>query len=234
MEPASKTRVVMTESPAAKVFIVDEAELMDARGQNSLLKMLEEPPVGSVIILVTSSEDRLLPTIRSRSQRVAFAPLTEADMSAWLKRQDAKLSRGQAEWLLTFASGAPGVAALALENELFTWYESLGPMLERIDSGAFPFEMGSLMSQLIEERAVAWVKKNPDASKDAANKAWARRMLAFLAEHYRRRLAQHGVRSAAAIQAIAQAEEQLASNVNLGLVLENLTARLSLPQPALV
>ncbi|MEL7087151.1 MAG: hypothetical protein AAGL98_01715, partial [Planctomycetota bacterium] len=66
-----------------KVFIVDEAELLNAAGQNVLLKTLEEPPTpddntgggGTTIILVTANEDRLLPTIRSRCQRIAFVPL---------------------------------------------------------------------------------------------------------------------------------------------------------------
>jgi DNA polymerase III subunit delta' len=233
LEPASKTRVVVTGSPVGKVFIVDEAELIDIRGQNSLLKMLEEPPVGSVIILVTSSEERLLPTIRSRCQRVAFAPLSDAAMKEWLKRSGASVTPEQTAWVLKFAAGAPGVAAIALENELFTWHRALGPMLERLESGMFPIEMGATMAQFIDERAAAWVKKNPDASKDAANKAWARRMFAFLAEHYRQRLgleggAGGGIRAADAIQAIARAEEQLGANVNLALVMENLTAQLSL------
>lgn len=236
LEPAAKTRVVTGESPAAKVFIIDEAELIDLRGQNSLLKMLEEPPVGTVFILVTPSEERLLPTIRSRCQRVAFGPLNDASMREWLKRAGATMTADQAAWLLTFAAGAPGVAALVLENDLFTWHSALGPMLERLDAGVFPIEMGSTMAQLIDERAAAWVKKNPDASKDAANKAWARRMFAFLAEHFRQRLgnAGGGVRAADAIQSIARAEEQLGANVNLALVMENLIAQLSLPSGAAV
>lgn len=60
-----------------KVFIVDEAELLDAVGQNVLLKTLEEPPEGTFLILVTSSEDRLLITVRSRCQRVAFVSLPD-------------------------------------------------------------------------------------------------------------------------------------------------------------
>jgi DNA polymerase-3 subunit delta' len=74
LEPAARTGS-MNGALASKVFIVDEAELIDGVGQNSLLKTLEEPAPGSVIILVTANEERLLPTIRSRCQRVGFAPL---------------------------------------------------------------------------------------------------------------------------------------------------------------
>ncbi|MEM9373943.1 MAG: hypothetical protein AAGA55_09895, partial [Planctomycetota bacterium] len=73
--PASVAPVMRTGSMMGKAFIVDEAELLDrspanAPTQNAILKTLEEPAPGTLIVLVTSSEDRLLPTIRSRCQRV--------------------------------------------------------------------------------------------------------------------------------------------------------------------
>ena len=49
-----------------KVFIVDEAEKMNAKAQNALLKTIEEPPEYVVILLLTGSEQQLLETIRSR------------------------------------------------------------------------------------------------------------------------------------------------------------------------
>jgi DNA polymerase-3 subunit delta' len=230
LEPAAKTRVMTGASAAGKVFIVDEAELIDAVGQNSLLKMLEEPPAGSVIILATSSEERLLPTIRSRCQRVAFGPLDAASMERWLARRAAELAPEQRAWLLRFAGGSPGAAAMVLENDLFAWKDALEPALAKIDGGQFPIEMGATLADLIDERAAAWVKRHPDASKDAANKAWARRMLGFLAEHFRAQLGDpgRGARAAASIHSIARAEEQLGANVNLALVMENLAAQLSL------
>lgn len=230
LEPATKMRIVSGESAASKVFVIDEAELMDQRGQNTLLKLLEEPPPGSVIILVTSSEERLLPTIRSRSQRVPFGPLDQRAMHEWLSRRGEELEPARRQWLVAFAAGSPGVALTAMENDLYSWHTTLAPMLDQLDAGSFPQEMGSTMAHLIDERAAAWVKRNPDASKDAANKAWARRMFAFLSEHYRQRLGRAGgaARGATAIETIARAEELLASNVNLGLVMENLVAQLSL------
>ena len=66
-----------------KVFIIDEAELMDNNGQNSILKTLEEP-LETPIILVTSRPERLLPTVRSRCDHVRFGPLSDEDMRKWL------------------------------------------------------------------------------------------------------------------------------------------------------
>ncbi|SRR6056297_109844 len=55
-----------------KVFIIDGADTMTPQAQNSLLKVLEEPPSSSLIILVSSNEVGLLPTVRSRCQRLHF------------------------------------------------------------------------------------------------------------------------------------------------------------------
>lgn len=60
-----------------KWFIVDEADLMEPPAQNALLKTLEEPPPDSFLVLVTSSPQELLSTIRSRSQIVMFAELPD-------------------------------------------------------------------------------------------------------------------------------------------------------------
>ena len=59
-----------------KVVIVDEAEAMNASAANAFLKTLEEPPPQSIIMLISSSPDRLPETIRSRCSRVNFSPLS--------------------------------------------------------------------------------------------------------------------------------------------------------------
>src|SRR4051812_46135834 len=55
-----------------RVVIIDEADAMDAIPQDALLKTLEEPPAASSFVLITSRPDVLLPTVRSRCQRVRF------------------------------------------------------------------------------------------------------------------------------------------------------------------
>ncbi len=58
-----------------RVFIIDEAEKFRDESANSILKTLEEPPDTSILILITSRPNDLLPTIRSRCQIYRFAPL---------------------------------------------------------------------------------------------------------------------------------------------------------------
>jgi DNA polymerase-3 subunit delta' len=55
-----------------KVFIIDSADTMTPQAQNSLLKVLEEPPSSCLIILVSANAAGLLPTVKSRCQRLHF------------------------------------------------------------------------------------------------------------------------------------------------------------------
>ncbi len=59
----------------AKVFVIDHADCMNDIAQNALLKTLEEPPAGTHFILISYAAEKLLPTIRSRSQVFHFLPV---------------------------------------------------------------------------------------------------------------------------------------------------------------
>lgn len=58
-----------------RVVIIDQAQSMNAQASNALLKILEEPPVGTFFFLIAPSNAGILPTIRSRSRVVQFKPL---------------------------------------------------------------------------------------------------------------------------------------------------------------
>ncbi|HZL20681.1 MAG TPA: DNA polymerase III subunit delta' [Polyangia bacterium] len=63
---------------AARVIVIDDADAMNPSSANCLLKTLEEPLGGNHLILCSSAPDRLLPTIRSRTQRIRFRLLDAA------------------------------------------------------------------------------------------------------------------------------------------------------------
>lgn len=67
-----------------KIAIIDDAHRLSVAAQNGLLKTLEDPPGRSILILVSNSPDSLLPTVRSRCQRVRFQPLSRGDVAAVL------------------------------------------------------------------------------------------------------------------------------------------------------
>jgi DNA polymerase III subunit delta' len=91
-----------------KVLVVYPADAMNAVSANALLKTLEEPAAGMRLLLCVDDPEHLLPTIRSRCQRVRLAPPPEAEALEWLTRQGV----ADAAVLLRAANGEP-LAALA-------------------------------------------------------------------------------------------------------------------------
>jgi len=214
-----------------KVFIIDEAELLDPVGQNALLKTLEEPPAGTYLILVTNRPGRLLPTVHSRCRHVHFRPLDDTAMAQWFDRSGVDVTGAERQWINEFCDGSPGVATLAAEYGFHRWHTTLTPMLDDLADGRFPAEMGATLAALVEGFAVEWVKRHENASKDAANKDGIRFVLSILAAHANRQLTESVQRGAPddtalkAIDLIAEAEEQAWANINVKLLLENLVVQ---------
>lgn len=92
-----------------KIAIVNEAERLSVAAQNALLKTLEEPPGQALMILVTSTPDGMLPTVRSRCQRVPFRPLSQEQVEAVLENT-APSCAASARELSRHAQGSPGRA----------------------------------------------------------------------------------------------------------------------------
>ncbi len=216
-----------------KVFIIDEAELLDAVGQNSLLKTLEEPPPGTFILLITTREDRLLPTIRSRCQRVAFAPLDDRSMGLWLDRAKLDLNDEAAAWIARFAEGSPGLATIATKHDVHLWAQELAKPLADLSRGVFVAGLGDRMAELIGACAELVVKENARASKEAANRLGTRLLFGVLGRTVRDAIAASVSQRAfddaeswsAVADLIAEADEQIRRNLNLKQVLALLVAR---------
>ncbi len=226
-----------------KVFIIDEAELLDTFGQNALLKTLEEPPPGTYIFLVTTQEERLLPTIRSRCQRVQFTTLAPRAMDAWFER--AGIPAEERAWLAAFSEGAPGTAALAHTHALRAWSEEVLPRFAALETGRFDGTLADRLGELVSEFAERVVKDNPKSSKEAANRLGTRCALLTLASRLRvqmRETAQRGavddgeeandaavaealLESARRVELIAELEQQVRANVNLKHAFANLVAQ---------
>ncbi len=67
-----------------RVIVFDDADALTEDAQDALLKTLEEPPAGTVLVLVTSQPDRLLPTVRSRCPVIRFGPLPPPEVAQFL------------------------------------------------------------------------------------------------------------------------------------------------------
>ncbi len=103
---------------AHRVFIIDPADAMGRAAANALLKTLEEPIQGTLIILLSAKADRLPITLRSRCQCLRFSLPVEQDAVVWVE-SNVQVLPGQAVQLLRLANGAPlRVPALVENGEL--------------------------------------------------------------------------------------------------------------------
>jgi DNA polymerase-3 subunit delta' len=98
-----------------RVMLVDDADRLNPSSANALLKLLEEPPAQTLFFLLSKAPGALLPTIRSRTRRLALAPLGVDDLMAALAQAGLGVPEGQAAVLTRLAGGAPG-RAVALLN----------------------------------------------------------------------------------------------------------------------
>lgn len=73
---------------AHQVFLIDPAEAMEAEGVARYLKALEEPPEGTVFVLVSTRAERLPETVLSRCRRVRFPPLSDAAIARTFESED--------------------------------------------------------------------------------------------------------------------------------------------------
>jgi DNA polymerase-3 subunit delta' len=114
----------------ARVFLIDEADKLNDASANALLKVLEEPPKTSHLILITARPAMLLPTILSRCQMIRFSPLTPDEIESHLlknKLVDAKTARLRAR-------AAGGSMGRALSGDLVTFTSQRKAMLRVLNA----------------------------------------------------------------------------------------------------
>lgn len=121
-----------------RCVIVDAVDEMTVSAANALLKLLEEPPAQTVIFLICHAPSRLLPTIRSRCQRLALRPLTTAQVLDVLADVRRDLSPADARALARLSGGAPGRAVALADGGGVDEFRALIGMLQtlpRLDIG---------------------------------------------------------------------------------------------------
>jgi DNA polymerase-3 subunit delta' len=92
-----------------RVVIIEHADALTDDAQSALLKILEEPPSGSVFLLVTSAPDALLATVRSRCPRLRFGRLAAGEVAEALIR-DHGYTETDARAVAADADGSIGAA----------------------------------------------------------------------------------------------------------------------------
>jgi DNA polymerase-3 subunit delta' len=156
-----------------KVAIIDDADHFNAESANCLLKTLEEPPPRSVLVLIGTSEQRQLPTIRSRCQAVRFAPLPMALVERLLVEKRLVDDPREARELAQLSGGSLQRAAALAD-----------PALRDFRAALFA-QLGDLEQQQFAMAAQATAFVNEAGKEGAAKRRRMNQILAFAAEYYR-------------------------------------------------
>ncbi len=114
-------RNFLWQKPAAsprRTAIINDSEAMTGEAQNAILKIAEEPPESSLLIIIASDYERLWPTLQSRLQKIYFAPVGQALIEKWLK-ENAKCKENDARNFAEASFGQPGLALMLASDENF-------------------------------------------------------------------------------------------------------------------
>ncbi|HJQ19058.1 MAG TPA: hypothetical protein VJ867_01845 [Gemmatimonadaceae bacterium] len=205
-----------------KVFVIGDAERMvpqegSEQAANAFLKLLEEPPADTTIVLTSSEPGALLPTVRSRVVTIRVAPLGQSEMRQFL--EDERVAERLAEEdgvpkttneRMVFAGGAPGRLLAGAE-----WTQALQNARRLLDAAT---------GKRGERYEAAWSQASSRArgsfadTLDALTVALHERAQAAV-----RRGAERGALGATkAIEVVEEAKERITSNVSPQLITVNL------------
>ncbi|GAA5094300.1 DNA polymerase III subunit delta' [Bartonella acomydis] len=117
-----------------RIVIIDPAEDMNRSAANAILKMLEEPPAKTLFIIITHSPGKLLPTIRSRCQKISLRPLHDNEMKQVITHifSNRDLPDDETiEMIIKRSKGSPRKAALLMCHGGFEIIKTIETFLEQ-------------------------------------------------------------------------------------------------------
>lgn len=117
-----------------RVVIVDDADELNSSAANALLKLLEEPPEGAVLLLISHRPSGLLPTIRSRCRTLRLSALAPEEMALALTAAGADTQDTNAAALATLASGSVGEALRLLNLGGLATYQDIVALFATLPS----------------------------------------------------------------------------------------------------
>ena len=127
-----------------KVYIVDEVHMLSAAASNTLLKTLEEPPAHVVFVLATTDPQKVLPTIRSRTQHFEFTLLSHDDLVGHLRdvlaREGVEADAESLDLIARRAGGSARDALSLLDQALAVGNGQLDSAQVHAALGGAPFE----------------------------------------------------------------------------------------------
>jgi len=141
---------VPTHQAIKRVVIVADAHTMTTEAQNALLKTIEEPPVGTILLLTAASEQALLPTIRSRVQHIGVKRPGAADLQAFFQKQN--FPSDAIKRALSISGGLPGLTSALLHDAEHPLLPATQKARELL--GLSTFERLTHIDELAQDRAL--------------------------------------------------------------------------------
>ena len=198
-----------------KVFVISEAERLNEASANCILKILEEPPPHSLLILLANEADDMLPTILSRVHVIRFKPMPTEKLAKELISRE-KASPEGAHFLARLSGGSPGQARKLLEAG---YYPVHCELLERVR--AMKPEENFDVSELLRSRVKD--KKASSQQEREAVCAHLEGLMLGLRDGLGSGSTEADVAGMQrAIGSIMEAHESITANCNIRLALENM------------
>ena len=105
-----------------RIIIIDTADDLNKSSSNALLKLLEEPPKNTIFLLISHQPNLLVPTLKSRCQKLSFSNLDQTDLGAVLKAIGCKIERSDEVSLSILSKGSAGVACRLINSNCINLY----------------------------------------------------------------------------------------------------------------
>ncbi|MEO1526461.1 MAG: DNA polymerase III subunit [Planctomycetota bacterium] len=210
-----------------KIAILEDADFLNEEGANCLLKTLEEPPTDALILLIGTSEQKQLPTIRSRCRVIRFSPLTVEQATRLIREQhDVDADEATIAQATEVAAGDVTAALRLLDDESRQFRAALVGVLS--DRDPDPLAVRRILNQRVEE-----------AGKDAPKKRAALRdVFGIAVQHYRQAMRNEASESSvnpatlARLDRSVRALRELDRMANLSSLVDCYSADLALGQTA--
>jgi len=166
----------------ARIFIIEDAHTIIWQGQNALLKILEEPPDDTYLVLVTYRKDMLLQTVRSRCRQVEFGTLGREFI--YKRLLEAGVPDEQGLYWAEFCDGSLGVAMELAKVEGFyaTACELMGKMAELSYESAL--DLAEWLTGQGKEFSESYLQQNPDYSASDASRLGYSNILKVIAHGF--------------------------------------------------
>lgn len=183
-----------------KIYIINNSENMTKEAQNALLKTLEEPPEYAIIILVTSNENLLLNTIKSRCIKILFSNLSDEEILEYFERNHEEINK---QMVSTFGGSIEKAINLKDKIEI---YEKIKNVFENIEQRN-EFEILRLKDDVLNDKDEIF------SILDYINTCFYNKMINNIskAEQYNK-----------CIQAVEEAKTRLRRNSNYDMTIDNL------------